>query len=36
MKMHRVANMPDGAAKTEDEFSDAVNYAIFGLIKLKK
>lgn len=36
MKMHRIANLPEGAPKTEDEFMDTVNYAIFGLLKLKK
>jgi len=36
MKMHRIANLPEGAPKTEDEFQDAVNYSIFALLKLKK
>lgn len=37
MKMHRIANMDtkDLDPKIEDEFIDAVNYGIFGLIKLK-
>lgn len=37
MKMHRIANMntKDLDPKIEDEFIDAVNYGIFGLIKLK-
>lgn len=37
MKMHRIANMDtkDLNPKIEDEFIDAVNYGIFGLIKLK-
>lgn len=38
MKMHRIANMDSKNIdpKIEDEFIDAANYAIFGLIKLKK
>lgn len=37
MKMHRIANMnaKELDPKIEDEFIDAVNYGIFGLIKLK-
>lgn len=38
MKMHRIANMDTKNLdpKIEDEFSDACNYAIFGLIKLNQ
>ncbi len=35
MKMHRIANLPSGASKTNDEFQDTVNYALMGLLKLK-
>lgn len=35
MKMHRIANLPSGAPKTEDEFQDTVNYALMGLLKIK-
>lgn len=36
MKLHRIANLPEGAPKTEDELMDTVNYCIFGLLKLRK
>lgn len=38
MKMHRIANMNSQQLdpKIEDEFIDAINYGVFGLIKLKK
>lgn len=35
MKLHRIANLPEGAPKTEDELMDTINYCIFGLMKLK-
>lgn len=36
MKMHRIANLGELEAKTEDELMDTVNYGIFALLKLKK
>ena len=38
MKMHRIANMSIQSLdpKTEDEFVDAANYAIMGLMKLNE
>lgn len=36
MKLHRIANLPEGAPKTEDELMDTINYCIFGLMKLEK
>lgn len=35
MKLHRVANLPSGAPKVEDEFMDTVNYALMALLKLE-
>jgi len=35
MKMNRIAKLGTDT-KTEDEFKDAVNYAIFGLLKLQQ
>lgn len=35
MKLHRIANLPEGAPKTEDELMDTINYCVFGLMKLK-
>lgn len=34
MKMNRIARLGEADAKTEDEFMDVVNYAIFGLLKM--